>query len=70
MAGLHPPVPARPRTGPVEVWGHGTNRVIEMCQKHGAPPPVFEEKQGFLVVMFRAQLVAGGMVTAVNVLAR
>jgi len=43
-----------------EVWGQGTNRVIEMCEKHGAPPPVFEEKQGFLVVTFRAQLVAGG----------
>lgn len=66
MAGLHPPVPARPRTGAVEVWGRGT----KMCQKHGAPPPVFEEKQGFLVVTFRAQLVAGGMVTAANVLAR
>jgi hypothetical protein len=38
----------------------GTNRVIEMCQKHGAPPPVFEEKQGFLVVTFRVPLVAGG----------
>ena len=44
----------------VEVWGRGTNRVIEMCEKHGAPPPVFEEKQGFLVVTFRAPLVAGG----------
>ena len=43
----------------VEVWGRGTNRVIEMCEKHGAPPPVFEEKQGFLVVTFRAPLVAG-----------
>ena len=38
----------------VEVWGRGTNRVIDMCEKHGAPPPVFEEKQGFLVVTFRA----------------
>jgi len=35
--------------------------VIEMCGKHGAPPPVFEEKQGFLVVTFRAPLVAGGV---------
>ena len=34
--------------------------MIEMCEKHGAPPPVFEEKQGFLVVTFRAPLVAGG----------
>ena len=44
----------------VDVWGRGTNRVIEMCEKHGAAPPVFEEKQGFLVVTFRAPLVAGG----------
>ena len=48
------------RTGAVEVWGRGTNRVIEMCEKHGAAPPVFEEKQGFLFVTFRAQLVPGG----------
>jgi len=48
-------------TSAVEVWGRGTNRVIEMCEKHGAPLPVFEEKQGFLVVTFRAPLVAGGV---------
>jgi len=48
------------RTGAVEVWGRGTNRVIAMCKKHGAPPPLFEERQGFLIVTFRAQLVAGG----------
>jgi ATP-dependent DNA helicase RecG len=29
-------------------------------QKHGASPPLFEERQGFLIVTFRAQLVAGG----------
>ncbi len=34
-----------------EVRGRGTDRVIEMCQKHGAAPPVFQEKQGFCVVM-------------------
>jgi ATP-dependent DNA helicase RecG len=45
----------------VKLWGCGTNRVIEMCEKHGAPPPVFEEKQGFLVVTFRAPLVASGV---------
>ena len=45
----------------MEVLGRGTNRVIEMRVKHGAPPPVFEEKQGFLVVTFRAPLVAGGV---------
>jgi ATP-dependent DNA helicase RecG len=49
------------RTGAVEVWGRGTNRVIEMCKKHGAAPPTFEEMQGFLIVTFKAQMVAGGM---------
>jgi ATP-dependent DNA helicase RecG len=42
------------RTGAVEVWGRGTNRVMAMCEKHGAAPPVFEERQGFLIVTFKA----------------
>jgi len=67
LSGPHLSKPTNPsiaeafhRTGAVEVWGRGTNRVIEMCEKNGAPPPVFEEKQGFLVVTFRTSLVAGG----------
>ena len=44
----------------VDAWGRGTNRVIEMCAKHGAPPSAFEEKHGFLVVTFRAPLIAAG----------
>ena len=48
------------RAGLIKKWDRGTNRVIEMCKKHGAPPPLFEERQGFLIVTFRAQLVAGG----------
>jgi ATP-dependent DNA helicase RecG len=48
------------RAGLIEKWGRGTNRVIAMCKKHGMPPPTFEERQGFLIVTFRAQLVAGG----------
>jgi len=53
LSGRHDSKPTNPliaeafhRTGAVEVWGRGTNRVIEMCEKHGAPPPVFEEKRG------------------------
>ena len=49
------------RTGAVEVWGRGTNRVIAMCKKHGAEPPLFEEIQGFVHVTFKAQLVAEGL---------
>ncbi len=45
------------RTGAVEVWGRGTNRVIAMCEKHGCAPPMFEDRQGFLIVTFKAQLV-------------
>ena len=46
------------RTGAVEVWDRGTNRVIAMCKKHGMPPPTFEERQGFLIVTFQAKVVA------------
>ena len=49
------------RTGAVEVWGRGTNRVIGMCKEHGAAPPIFEERQGFFIVTFKASLVEGGI---------
>ncbi len=44
------------RTGAVEVWGRGTNRVVEECQRYGIEPPVFVEAAGFLTVTFRAQI--------------
>jgi len=44
------------RTGAVEIWGRGTNRVIEECQRHGLEPPTFEERSGTLFVTFRAQI--------------
>jgi ATP-dependent DNA helicase RecG len=50
------------RTGAVEVWGRGTNRVIAECKKHGIPPPAFEERQGFVVVTFRAEIAPSGTV--------
>ncbi len=66
LSGPHLSKPTNPliaeafhRTGAEEVWGRGTNRVIEMCRKHGAAPPTFEERQGFVVVTFMARLVAG-----------
>ena len=46
------------RTGAVEIWGRGTNRVIEECQRYGAAPPIFEERQGFVIVTFKAQVAA------------
>src|SRR5574341_1305739 len=45
------------RTGAVECWGRGTNRVIAECERHGAAPPFFEERQGFVIVTFRAPMV-------------
>jgi len=60
LSGKHDSKPTNPliagtfhRTGAVEVWGRGTNRVIAMCKKHGAPAPVFEDRQGFLIVTFK-----------------
>lgn len=51
------------RTGAVEVWGRGTNRVIAECKTHEILPPSFEERQGWIVVTFRAPIAtveAGG----------
>ena len=42
------------RTGAVEVWGRGTNRVIEECERWGIEPPRFEEVTGALRVTFPA----------------
>lgn len=65
LSGEHRSNPVNPliagafhRTGAVEVWGRGTNRVIDACKRHGAKPPIFEEQQGFLIVTFKAEMVA------------
>jgi ATP-dependent DNA helicase RecG len=44
------------RTGAVEIWGRGTNRVIEECERHGIDPPTFEEVGDGLFVTFRAAI--------------
>ena len=31
------------RTGAVEIWGRGTNRVIEECRRYGIAPPMFAD---------------------------
>jgi ATP-dependent DNA helicase RecG len=48
------------RTGAVEAWGRGTNRVIEACLAHGIEAPTFEETAGAVVVTFRAAIGAVG----------
>jgi len=67
LSGKHVSKPTNPliagafhRTGAVEVWGQGTNRVIAACKRHGTVPPKFEELQGFLIVTFKARMVARG----------
>ncbi|MGH9896041.1 MAG: hypothetical protein ACREA0_29440, partial [bacterium] len=47
------------RTGAVEVWGRGTNRVIEECHRWGVEPPGFEVVTGSLWVTFPAEIVHG-----------
>jgi ATP-dependent DNA helicase RecG len=64
LSGKHDSKPVNPliagafhRTGAVEVWGRGTNRVIAMCKAQGVAQPIFEERSGFLIVTFKAQMV-------------
>lgn len=47
------------RTGAVEVWGRGTNWVIEWCERWGIDPPRFEEVTGALRVTFHAPIGPG-----------
>jgi ATP-dependent DNA helicase RecG len=61
LSGPHPSVLRNPliaetfhRTGAVEAWGRGTNRVIEECERWGVAPPSFAEQGGALVVAFPA----------------
>lgn len=47
------------RTGAVEIWGRGTNRVIEECKRYGVATPLFEERVGTFCVTFRASVGPG-----------
>ena len=46
------------RTGAIEVWGRGTNRVIEACRAYGIADPTFTEISGGVTVAFKAEVVA------------
>jgi ATP-dependent DNA helicase RecG len=52
------------RTGAVEVWGRGTDRVIEECRRWGVEPPSFEVVTGSLWVTFPAVIGPTAQVTA------
>ncbi len=61
LAGDHPSVLRNPlmagafhRTGAVEVWGRGTNRVIDACRAQSIALPQFSEQAGVVTVTFRA----------------
>jgi len=61
LSGDHPSILRNPliagafhRTGAVEVWGRGTNRVIEACRAYGVAPPEFSEQAGVVTVTFKA----------------
>jgi ATP-dependent DNA helicase RecG len=51
------------RTGAVEIWGRGTNRVIDECKQYGIQTPEFQEISGSTVVTFRAAIGATPQVT-------
>jgi len=66
LSGEHPSILRNPliagafhRTGAVEVWGRGTNRVIDACRKQGIWPPAFSEQAGVVTVTFRAEVRPG-----------
>jgi ATP-dependent DNA helicase RecG len=66
LSEVHPSVLRNPliaetfhRTGAVEAWGRGTNRVFEECERWGVEPPTFKERTGALVVTFRAPIGLG-----------
>jgi ATP-dependent DNA helicase RecG len=40
------------RTSAVEVWGRGTNRVIDACRAYGIAPPEYSEVAGVVTVTF------------------
>lgn len=63
----HPSRPRNPdlagafhRTGAIEVWGRGTNRVIDACRAWGIEAPTFKVEMGVMVVTFPAVIRPGG----------
>jgi ATP-dependent DNA helicase RecG len=61
LSGEHPSILRNPliagafhRTGAVEVWGRGTNRVIEACRAYGIASPEFSDRASVVTVTFRA----------------
>jgi len=60
LKGTNDSVPRNPlvattfhRRGLIERWGRGTNKIIEVCERAGCPPPDFEDTGVSVVVRFR-----------------
>lgn len=47
------------RTGAIEAWGRGTNRVIEACRAYGIAEPTFTDASGAVTVTYNAEVVSG-----------
>lgn len=65
----HPSKPRNPdlagafhRTGAIEVWGRGTNRVIDACLAWGIKAPTFKVEMGVTTVTFHAEIRPGAEV--------
>lgn len=63
LSGNHPSVQRNPiiadlfyRTGLIEKWGRGTNRVIAMCREAGVEAPTFQEIGPAALVTFRVRV--------------
>ena len=66
LSGEHPSKPRNPdlagafhRTGAIEVWGRGTNRVIDACRAWGIDAPTFKVEMGVMTVTFHAEIRPG-----------
>jgi len=73
LAGPHLSKPRNPliantfhRTGAVEIWGRGTNRVIEECQRYGIVPPQFEERGGHVLPSNGTKVISGRSNTVIE----
>lgn len=43
------------RTGYIESWGRGIEKILRECQKHGIPIPVFDSSLSGLMLTFRSE---------------
>ena len=61
LLGKHPSTPYNPlianaffRTGYIEAWGRGIEKIHRECREHDIPPPIFDYGMSGLMLTFRA----------------